>query len=81
VPHIYAVGDVTDRLALTPVAIREGHAFADLAVRWPADRSRSCNVPTAVFSEPEVGVIGLTEDAGARALSPASISSRPASAR
>jgi len=61
VPHIYAVGDVTDRLALTPVAIREGHAFADTVFGGkptPVDHS---NVPTAVFSEPEIGVVGLTE--------------------
>jgi len=61
VPNIYAVGDVTHRVALTPVAIREGHAFADTVFGGkptPVDHS---NVPTAVFSEPEVGVIGLTE--------------------
>jgi glutathione reductase (NADPH) len=61
VPNIYAVGDVTNRVNLTPVAIREGHAFADTVYGnkpTPVDHS---NVPTAVFSEPEVGVIGLTE--------------------
>ena len=61
VPNIYAVGDVTNRVNLTPVAIREGHAFADTVYGGkptPVDHS---NVPTAVFSEPEVGVIGLTE--------------------
>jgi glutathione reductase (NADPH) len=60
-PNVYAVGDVTDRVNLTPVAIREGHAFADTVYGGkptPVDHS---NVPTAVFSEPEVGVIGLTE--------------------
>ncbi|MGB8039767.1 MAG: glutathione-disulfide reductase [Pseudolabrys sp.] len=60
-PNIYAVGDVTNRVNLTPVAIREGHAFADTVYGGkptPVDHS---NVPTAVFSEPEVGVIGLTE--------------------
>ena len=41
VPHIYAVGDVTDRIALTPVAIREGHAFADTRVRRQAHAGRS----------------------------------------
>jgi len=61
VPHIYAVGDVTDRLALTPVAIREGHAFADTVFGGKSIRVDHTNVPTAVFSEPEVGVIGLTE--------------------
>ena len=61
VPNIYAVGDVTNRVNLTPVAIREAHAFADTLYGGkptPVDHS---NVPTAVFSEPEVGVIGLTE--------------------
>jgi len=61
VPHIYAVGDVTDRLALTPVAIREGHAFADTVFGGKSIKVDHTNVPTAVFSEPEVGVIGLTE--------------------
>ncbi len=58
---IYAVGDVTNRVNLTPVAIREGHAFADTVFGGkptPVDHS---NVPTAVFSDPEIGVIGLTE--------------------
>jgi glutathione reductase (NADPH) len=61
VSNVYAVGDVTNRVNLTPVAIREGHAFADTIYGGrptPVDHS---NVPTAVFSEPEVGVIGLTE--------------------
>jgi len=61
VPHIYAVGDVTDRVALTPVAIREGHAFADTVFGNRRTAADHVNVPTAVFSEPEIGVIGLTE--------------------
>jgi len=61
VPHIYAVGDVTDRIALTPVAIREGHAFADTVFGNRPTVADHVNVPTAVFSEPEIGVIGLTE--------------------
>jgi glutathione reductase (NADPH) len=61
VPHIYAVGDVTDRLALTPVAIREGHAFADTVFGGQSIAVDHTNVPTAVFSDPEIGVIGLTE--------------------
>ena len=63
VPSIYAIGDVTNRLALTPVAIREGHAVADSLFGnkpWAVDHER---VPTAVFSEPEVGVVGLSEGA------------------
>ena len=61
VPHIYAVGDVTDRVALTPVAIREGHAFADTVFGGRPTAVNHSGVPTAVFSEPEVGVVGLTE--------------------
>ncbi|MGA9082780.1 MAG: glutathione-disulfide reductase, partial [Pseudolabrys sp.] len=61
VPNIYAVGDVTDRVNLTPVAIREGHAFADTVFGDKPTKVDHSNVPTAVFSEPEVGVIGLTE--------------------
>jgi glutathione reductase (NADPH) len=60
VPHIHAVGDVTDRIALTPVAIREGHAFADTVFGNRPTAADHVNVPTAVFSEPEIGVIGLT---------------------
>jgi glutathione reductase (NADPH) len=61
VPNIYAVGDVTNRVNLTPVAIREGHAFADTVYGGKPTPVDHANVPTAVFSEPEVGVIGLTE--------------------
>ncbi len=61
VPSIYAVGDVTHRVNLTPVAIREGHAFADTVYGGKPTPVDHTNVPTAVFSEPELGVIGLTE--------------------
>ena len=61
VPSIYAVGDVTHRVNLTPVAIREGHAFADTVYGSKPTPVDHTNVPTAVFSEPEIGVIGLTE--------------------
>jgi glutathione reductase (NADPH) len=61
VPNIYAVGDVTNRVNLTPVAIREGHAFADTVFGGRPTAVDHTNVPTAVFSEPEVGVVGLTE--------------------
>lgn len=63
VPSIHAVGDVTNRINLTPVAIREGHAFADTVFGnkpWTVDHSL---VATAVFSEPEIGTVGLTEEA------------------
>ena len=61
VPNIFAVGDVTDRVNLTPVAIREGHAFADTQfgpAPVPVDHE---TIPTAVFSTPEIGTVGLTE--------------------
>jgi glutathione reductase (NADPH) len=61
VPHIHAIGDVTNRVNLTPVAIREGHAFADTVFGGKPTAVDHSNVPTAVFSEPEVGAIGLTE--------------------
>ncbi|RDV02393.1 glutathione-disulfide reductase [Undibacter mobilis] len=61
VPNVYAVGDVTNRVNLTPVAIREGHAFADTVFGGKPTRVDHADVPTAVFSEPELGVIGLTE--------------------
>jgi glutathione reductase (NADPH) len=60
-PHIHAVGDVTDRLALTPVAIHEAMAFVKTVyegIPTPVDHA---NVPTAVFSQPEIGTVGLTE--------------------
>jgi glutathione reductase (NADPH) len=66
VPSIYAVGDVTDRLALTPVAIREGHAFADTVFGATPTKAEHALVPTAVFTQPEIGTIGPTEaEAGA----------------
>ncbi|MEO0881427.1 MAG: glutathione-disulfide reductase [Pseudomonadota bacterium] len=62
VASIWAVGDVTDRVQLTPVAIREGHAFADTEFNnnpWSMDHD---DIPTAVFTQPEVGTVGLSED-------------------
>ena len=61
VVSIYAIGDVTNRVNLTPVAIREGHAFADTVFGGKPTAVDHANVPTAVFSDPEVGVVGLTE--------------------
>ena len=66
VPSIYAVGDVTDRVNLTPVAIREGHAFADTV--FGAQPRRVCHdlVASAVYVRPhELASIGLTEEAAA----------------
>jgi glutathione reductase (NADPH) len=64
-PNIYALGDVTNRLNLTPVAIAEGHSLADMLYgpgprEWVLDR-----VATAVFSSPPIGTVGLTEDEAA----------------
>ncbi len=61
VDNIYAVGDVTDRINLTPVAIREGAAFAETVFRGnPTVYDHEC-VPIAVFSQPPVGSVGLAE--------------------
>jgi glutathione reductase (NADPH) len=61
VPSIYAVGDVTDRVNLTPVAIREGHAFADRMFGPKGWGVHYEMIPTAVFTTPEIGTVGLTE--------------------
>ncbi len=61
VPNIFAVGDVTDRVQLTPVAIREGHAFADSQFGgnpWTVEYDA---IPNAVFSHPPIAGVGLTE--------------------
>jgi glutathione reductase (NADPH) len=62
VENIYAVGDVTDRLALTPVAIREGAAFAETVFNSNPTQVDYDFVPTAVFSQPEIGTVGLSEE-------------------
>ena len=62
VPSVYAIGDVTDRVNLTPVAIREGMAFAETVFKGnptPADHEL---IPTAVFTQPEIGTVGLTQE-------------------
>ena len=61
VPSIYAVGDVTNRIQLTPVAIREGQAFADTIFGNKPHRVDYANVPNAVFSSPPMAGVGLTE--------------------
>ncbi|MBL4666726.1 MAG: glutathione-disulfide reductase [Sneathiella sp.] len=61
VDNIYAVGDVTDRVALTPVAIHEGMAFAETVFGKKPRAFNHSNVPSAVFSQPPVGSVGLTE--------------------
>ncbi len=65
VPHIYAMGDVTDRLNLTPVATAEGHAVADTLFAHRSRRVSLDNVPTAVFSTPPLATCGLTEEVAA----------------
>jgi glutathione reductase (NADPH) len=65
-PHIYAIGDVTDRLNLTPVATAEGHAVADTLFGNKPRRISLENVPTAVFSIPPIGTVGLTETEAAK---------------
>jgi glutathione reductase (NADPH) len=61
VDNIYAVGDVTDRINLTPVAVREGHAFADTIFGDHPTAVSHINVPSAVFTTPEIGTVGLSE--------------------
>ena len=65
VPSIYAVGDVTERISLTPVAIREGHALADTLFLGRPTKADHDLVASAVFTQPEFGTIGLTEDQAA----------------
>ena len=65
VPSVYAVGDVTDRVNLTPVAIREGAAFVDTVFNAEPTPVDHALVPTAVFTRPEVGTVGMTEQQAA----------------
>ena len=66
VPHIYALGDVTDRLNLTPVATAEGHALADTLFGGKERKVSLENVPTAVFSIPPIATVGITEAEAAK---------------
>lgn len=61
-PHIYALGDVIDRVALTPVAIAEGHALALQLFDEKMRHVNYQNIPTAVFTTPEVGTVGMSEE-------------------
>ncbi len=63
VPNIWAVGDVTNRLNLTPVAIAEGQAFVETVFNENPQKPDYDNVPTAVFSQPSLATVGLTEEA------------------
>ena len=62
IDNIYAVGDVTDRVNLTPVAIREGTAFVETVFEGRPKAMDYSFIPTAVFTEPEIGTVGLTEE-------------------
>ncbi len=62
VPNIFAVGDVTNRVNLTPVAIREGAAFAETVFNGNPTTVDHSDIPTAVFGTPEIGAVGLTEE-------------------
>ncbi len=61
VPHIYAIGDITNRVQLTPVAIREAEAFVKTAFAGQPTAFDHTNIASAVFTRPEVGAVGLTE--------------------
>jgi glutathione reductase (NADPH) len=71
-PHIYAMGDVTDRVNLTPVATAEGHALADSLFGGNPRHVSLWNVPSAVFTTPPIATVGLTEDQ-ASALGPVDV--------
>jgi glutathione reductase (NADPH) len=64
-PHIYAMGDVTDRVNLTPVATAEGHALADTLFGHNPRSISLQNVPSAVFATPPIATVGLTEEQAA----------------
>ncbi|MBD2178009.1 glutathione-disulfide reductase [Pseudanabaena sp. FACHB-1998] len=61
-PHIYAIGDCTNRVNLTPVAIAEGRAFADTVYGHKPRFISHKNIPSAVFSQPEAASVGLSEE-------------------
>ncbi|MEM7439341.1 MAG: glutathione-disulfide reductase [Pseudomonadota bacterium] len=62
VDSVYAIGDVTNRVALTPVAIREGMAFVETAFKDNPTNPDHDLIPTAVFTQPEIGTVGLSEE-------------------
>lgn len=62
VPSVYAVGDVTDRVNLTPVAIREGMAFVETVFKGNPTKPDHELIPTAIFTQPEMGTVGLSEE-------------------
>jgi len=66
VPSIWALGDVTDRVQLTPVAIHEAMCFVDTEYRGKPTKPDHDLIPTAVFSQPEIGTVGLSEEVAAK---------------
>ncbi|MDP5084245.1 MAG: FAD-dependent oxidoreductase [Yoonia sp.] len=72
VPSIYAIGDVTNRVQLTPVAIREGMAFVETVFKGNPTAVDHDLIPSAVFTQPELGTVGLTEEQ-AREIEPVEI--------
>jgi glutathione reductase (NADPH) len=62
IDHIYAIGDVTDRINLTPVAIREGHAFADTEFGNNKRSASHKNIPSTVFTDPPLSTVGITSE-------------------
>ena len=62
IDHIYAIGDVTDRINLTPVAIREGHAFADTEFGNNKRSASHKNIPSTVFTDPPLSTVGITNE-------------------
>ncbi len=67
VPGIFAIGDVTDRVQLTPVAIHEAMCFIETEFRGRPTSADHDLIPTAVFSQPEIGTVGMSEEAAAKA--------------
>jgi glutathione reductase (NADPH) len=65
-PHVYAIGDVIDRVNLTPMATAVGHALADTLFGQNPRKASYLNVPSAVFTSPPIGTVGLTEEEAAK---------------
>ena len=62
-PSVYAIGDVTNRVNLTPVAIREGMAFVETVFKGNPTKVDHALIPSAIFTQPEMGTVGLSEEA------------------
>jgi glutathione reductase (NADPH) len=66
IENVFAIGDVTDRVNLTPVAIREGHAFADTEFGNNKRSASHKNIPSTVFTDPPLSTVGLTSEEALR---------------